>query len=322
MIPNTNILVPLDGSNLAESAIRYARALVGDSGTITLLQVLPAPESIRDAAGIEIVPAEIASEWGTKEAHDYLTKTAGRLRSSFLGPVTVDTVIATGDAAEEILNAATTTRATSIVMSSHARGAVGRAAFGSVADRVTRTAAIPVVISRPDEGSDDEGIPSIRRLIVPLDGSERSRGALGVARSLAQQLGATLYLIHVIDTFSSYMAVSGMPVSQAVVDEWHSEARKELDDAVKAVATQGLAVTSDIFQGNTVQNLCDIAQPGDLIVMTSHGRGGVKRWLLGSVAEKLVRTAPVPVCLVPARGAVQRETAPVVVKAALGTVPL
>jgi nucleotide-binding universal stress UspA family protein len=309
MIPNTTILVPLDGSALAKHALRYARALVGVSGSITLLQVLRTPEPIRDAAGIEIVPAEIAREWTAKAAHEYLEKTADHLRSSFSSPITVDTVISTGDIAEEILNTATKTHATSIVMSSHARGAVGRAAFGSVADRVARTATIPVVIVNPDQNVTGQDIPSLRRLIVPLDGSERSRGALGVAQSLAQHLSASLYLVHVIDTFSSYMAVSGMPVSPSLVEEWYAEARRELDDAVRSVSNQGVTVTSDIFQGNTVQNLCDIARPGDLIVMTSHGRSGFTRWLLGSVAEKLVRVAPVPVCLVPARGPVQSETA-------------
>lgn len=301
MATATQILVPLDGSFLAKQALPYARALAGVDGRITLLQVIRASEPLRDAAGVEIVPEDIVSEWLLKEAHQYLNEAAGELRQTLLAGVDIDTLVVSGDPASAILQTAGERHADLIVMTSHARGAVGRAAYGSVADRVARTATIPVVITRPNDDGEVKEQPAIRRILVPLDLSPLSRGAIPTAQRMALHLGASVHLVHVIDNFSSYMAINGVPVSQALIDEWYADAKQELEKMRGELQAAGVETTAAIYQGSTYANICEIAKPDDLIVMTSHGRSGFSRWLIGSIAEKLVRLAPVPVCLVPAR---------------------
>jgi nucleotide-binding universal stress UspA family protein len=297
----TQILVPLDGSSLAEQALPYAQSLVGASGRITLLRVFRDPAPMRDAAGVEIVPEDLVGDWLVKDSQRYLDETAASFRSTLPAGIEVDTFVASGDAAGVILRTAADRGCELIVMTSHARGAIGRAAYGSVADRIARTADIPVVVVRPHGEDTAAQGTAISRIIVPLDRSKLAKEALPVAKAMALHLDASIHLVHVIDTFSSYMAINGMPVSQSMIDEWYAETSTELEAAAAEMRAAGVATTAAIYQGSTVANICEIAQPGDLIVMTSHGRSGFSRWFLGSIAEKLVRLAPVPVCLVPAR---------------------
>lgn len=301
MTASTQILVPLDGSNLAMQALPYARALAGAAGRITLLQVVRSSAPLRDATGAEIVPEDIVGEWILKEARQYLDETAAEFRQTLLAGVEVDTAVTTGDPASAILKAAEDRHADFIVITSHARGAIGRAAFGSVADRIARTSTIPVVITRPGDDSEGKEQPAISRIILPLDLSDLSREAVPVAQAMALHLGASVHVIHVIDNFSSYMAINGVPVSQALIDEWYADAKRELGKTEGDLKAAGVQATAAIYQGSALANISEIAKPGDLIVMTSHGRSGFTRWLIGSTAEKLVRLAPVPVCLVPAR---------------------
>lgn len=316
MASTTSILVPLDGSILAATALPYARSLVGESGNITLLRVVETPSPGPSVLEPELVPENIASEWMLKDAEQYLETVAGELRQTLPADVTVETRVDDGDPAGAILRAATHHHTDFIVMTSHARGAFGRAAYGSVADRVARTAAIPVVITRPADDNAAEQGPTIRRIILPLDRSPVSREAVPVAKALALHLGCSIHLVHVIDNFSSYMADPGVPVPQPLLDQWYAEAHHELEAAETDLRTDGIIATSAVYQGSTVTNICEIATPGDLIVMTSHGRSGISRWLIGSVAEKLVRTAPVPVCLVPAHHRVPVESREVVLAGA------
>lgn len=301
MTSATRILVPLDGSELAKQALPHARSLVGASGRIMLLRVVHTPAALRDATGAEIIPRDIAGEWMTKEARQYLDQISAELRQTLLAGVEVETLVATGDPASAILSTAQEHQADLIVMTSHGRGALGRAAYGSIADRIARSAAIPVVITRPGGKGSVDVNASIRRLIVPLDRSVLSREAIPVAKAIAQHLGSSIHLVHVIDNFSSFMANTGVPVSQSMVDQWYADSKRELEEFESELRASGIDVSSAIYQGSTAENLCEMAKPDDLIVMTSHGRSGFSRWLLGSIAEKLVRTAPVPVCLVPTR---------------------
>ncbi|CAN5602019.1 universal stress protein [soil metagenome] len=301
MTSATQILVPLDGSSLAEQALPYAQSLVGASGRITLLRVFRNPAPFSNGAGSEIVPEDLVSEWMIKESQRYLDETAASFRLALPTGIEVDTLVVTGDPAGAILGTAADRNADLIVMTSHARGAFGRATYGSVADRIARTADIPVVIARPHNEESVEQHTAISRIIVPLDRSLLAQEALPVAKAMALHLGCSIHLVHVIDTFSSYMAITGVPVSQSMIDAWYADTRTELEAIEAELRAAGVAATSAIYQGSTTDNISEIAQPGDLIVMTSHGRSGFTRWFLGSIAEKLVRIAPVPVCLVPAR---------------------
>jgi nucleotide-binding universal stress UspA family protein len=215
--------------------------------------------------------------------------------------------VRTGDPATEILLAAEELGCDLIVAASRGRGAIGRLAFGSVADRLTRAATVPVMVVRPVDAAAEIGPALIRRMLVPYDGSEHAKEAFPVAISLAARLGAPIHVVRVI-TPTSYTPLAG-PMepfySPQVLDEMlgeiEAEAKSSIDAAVAELGARGAAVTGEVRTGVPAATLQELSLQGDLIVMTSHGRSGMMRWLLGSVAEQLVREGPVPVLLVPAR---------------------
>jgi nucleotide-binding universal stress UspA family protein len=297
-----HILVPVDGSNLAKSAIPFAQSLAGADGTILLLQVVSPSDPIRDDLGVSLVSEEMAGRWHVEEIQRELDAFAGTLQLQVDRGVTVKTAVVVGDPATEILETAKREQIGTIVMTSHARGALGRAAFGSVADRVARSADIPVVIVRPTDDIGAVGKPAqLRRIILPLDGSALADSAIPFVKDVAVRLGIPVSLVHVMDTVSPYVAAGAMPIPQSALDVWWNEARDMLEPAARIFDEAGVSSKIEILQGAPFAAISNFATPGDLIVMTSHGRTGFTRWLLGSVAEKLVRSAPIPVCIVPAR---------------------
>jgi nucleotide-binding universal stress UspA family protein len=195
-----------------------------------------------------------------------------------------------------------------IAMASHGRGAVGRAIFGSVADRVARTAPVPVLILRtPDEDVDQSVVVS--RIVVPLDGSQLAERALPVARDLSREFAAPVHVVRAVDPASTLPMASGVfgagpAVSADVTDliwqEAESDARSTVTAAVSRLQAEGVDASGAILNGSPFFAIREATKPNDLLILTSHGRGGVRRWLLGSVAEKLVREANAPVLLVPA----------------------
>ena len=294
------ILVPLDGSPLAEQALPYAQALLTPGAELTLLDVVEEPEAIHGMSGRLLVSVEDAQRMLEHQAREYLQKPEATLRGAQT-PVRLE--VARGDPAVEILRVAAEQGVALIAMTTHGRGALERLVFGSVADRVARSSPVPVLLVRP---SDREPQPVvIRRLVVPLDGSPLAEEALPPAETLAKRLGVPIHLITVIDIMRLIPVEVGPVVAfdAAVYEETLSQldagAAALLDDVSERLKREGLCSSSAVAHGSPYSTIADAVHDGDLIVMTSHGRSGVRRWLLGSVAEKLVREAPVPVVLVP-----------------------
>jgi nucleotide-binding universal stress UspA family protein len=302
MSETTQLLVPLDGSGLALNAIPYAQALVGDAGSIVLLQVVSPAKPVRSGLGTPVVSEEFTGAWGLETAHKGLDDTAESLRRHLPSSVSIRSIVSSGDPATEVLNAIGREKITTVVMTSHARGALGRAAFGSVADRVAHNADVPVVIIRPTDETGVIGRPAFfRRIVLPLDGSNLAAEAVPFAQNVATRLNLPISLVNVLDTVSTYAAAGALPLPQSALDEWWNEARDMLTPTATALEAAGITTKIEILQGAAFAAIANYAKPGDMIVMTTHGRTGFVRWLLGSVAEKLVRSAPVPVCVVPAR---------------------
>lgn len=304
MSDQIRVLVPLDGSELAEQAIPYAAAVAGQTGKIVFLHVTPEPEPIRALSGRVSATEDEVREIDRERAQETL-KTAVEHWSAVL-PSTPELLVATGDSAEEILKTADTQSSTYIVLASHGRGALQRLAFGSVADRIARSSAIPVLVVRPSDAEVEPGPVQIRRLVVPLDGSALSEEALPVAEALATYLQLPVHLIQAINPSAVLLPTPGTAAYPAEVytelaQELETEARNNLEKAGASLSARGLTYTSSVAEGAPVIAIEETTEDGDIIVMTSHGRSGLKRWLLGSTAEKLVRSGPVPVLLVPAK---------------------
>lgn len=141
------------------------------------------------------------------------------------------------------------------------------------------------------------------RIIVPLDGSELAESALTHALSLAKLSGAPLHLVRVVDLgqlerYGAYgMAVDYAGLAQVAADD-EAQSKEYLAGVVARLGKDGVTADSELLRGGVVASLNAIAKPDDLLVIASHGRTGVTRWFLGSVAEELVRKAPCPVLVV------------------------
>jgi nucleotide-binding universal stress UspA family protein len=157
------------------------------------------------------------------------------------------------------------------------------------------------------------------RIVVPLDGSELAELALPAAAELARLSGAPIHLIRVVDiTRLERYGAYGLAVEYAGVETVVSDERRFAEEYLSGVAerlrAEGLTVTTGIERGLAPKVLVAATKPGDTLVMASHGRTGLSRWFLGSVAEEIVRRATVPVLLIRATQAVeaaQGEASPV-----------
>jgi nucleotide-binding universal stress UspA family protein len=304
----TVVLAPVDGSTRALRAVPWAEKFAGPDGTVILLRVVPPQpdyaESLFSLVGAEGTVQEIQDAWNRTAKAD-LEEAAALLSAS---GVTVEQMVAAGEPDEEIVATVARRGAQMIAMASHGRGAVGRAIFGSVADRVARTATVPVLILRtPDEDADPNVVVS--RIVVPLDSSQIAARALPIAGQVAKQFAAPVHVVRAVDAALTLPMASGVfgagPVVNADVtdqiwQEAEAEAQATVTAAVSRLQAEGVDASGGIVNGSPFFAISEMIEPGDLLILTSHGRGGVRRWLLGSVAEKLVREAKAPVMLVPA----------------------
>jgi nucleotide-binding universal stress UspA family protein len=303
------VLVPLDGSDFAERAIPYASALAGEGGQLVFLRVMSEAEPERSLSGKVTASEDEVEQFEHNDALSVLRESASKWQTVLTGEPSYEVTV--GDAAEEILAVAERVGCTFIVMTSHGRGAIGRLAFGSIADRIARATHVPTLIIRPEEDAIAIDSVAFHRILVPYDGSAVASEALPVASSVASHLGIPVHLLHAINP-SSLVIPSPMGTSAysgeiytEIEDELTATAQSHLDEAARQLGAPKVPVTTEIVEGPPVLAIEDSAKAGDLIVMASHGRSGFRRWLLGSTAEKLIRTGPAPVLLVPAASRVE-----------------
>lgn len=144
------------------------------------------------------------------------------------------------------------------------------------------------------------------RIVIPLDGSVLAEQALPQAVELAQATGTPIDLVRVLD-FSYLAKLAGFPIHGAYVEmtafqlalqEEHDSAEAYLTAKQQELHGQGITATTALLSGSPAPEIVGATRPGDLIVMSTHGRGGLARWFLGSVAEDIVRRATVPVMLI------------------------
>lgn len=141
-----------------------------------------------------------------------------------------------------------------------------------------------------------------RQIVVPLDGSKLAEEALEEAKKMAKASSTPLKLIRVVDTYRTQsLPATGMALDYSMLSELAEEeiedAKNYLQGVVSATRNEGFEVTGDVLHGPIARQICSVAETDDLIVMSSHGRTGIKRWFLGSVAEEVMRNAECPVLL-------------------------
>jgi nucleotide-binding universal stress UspA family protein len=319
--PTRRILVPLDESDRAMTALAWVHRLATGSSDVVLLNVVPLGHLVMAAPMLPVDYYTSTIRYQLDAAAGYLLAVAGEE----LGDVgaSVSRVVREGIPAEEILDVARSERVDMILMTTQGRGATGRLVVGSVADEVARSATVPTMLIHAGHGEEHppgSDTARVNRLAVLLDGSDRARAALPVAAALARQLGAPILLLRVVPTQEELFAtrdggttgrlyqrvLRAMPVLPRAEgdDRYYQEYVDAIEaalasEASRLAASSGLEVTSRLVAGPVVPSITGALAPGDVIVMTSHGEGGIRRWMLGSVAEKLIHQAAAPVVLVP-----------------------
>lgn len=190
-----------------------------------------------------------------------------------------------------------------IVLATHGRRGVRRMLLGSVAEEVVRLAARPVLTVRPN-GAEEHGEPP-RRILVPVDFSEHARQALLYGDALADRTGAELHVLHVVPemTFPDPYFAEAAQI-RAMARAAQERVPEALDRAVREVLGDDAEVRTHLEPGSPAKTIVDVAEEKsvDLVVMSSHGRTGLERMLIGSVAEGVVRRAPCPVLTVKSFG--------------------
>jgi nucleotide-binding universal stress UspA family protein len=298
----SGIIVPLDGSPLAESALPYALAL-GDAidVPITLLHTVPLPQLSLDYQLRYDATEEAAL---LARATDILDLRAQSLR---VGSRRVETYVAAGNAGEEIVRFAERSAGRCIVMATHGWGGVLHWAFGSVARKVLTTASVPTLIVRPRAVPErPEQAATIRNILIPLDGSDLARQALTLVKTLAKPLAAAVTLVRIVPipnamyAASPYTPMMTQPYFDEAIAEERAAAVAQLDAVAAELRELGIAATSVVQTGSPANRLLDLLaeRTFDLVVMSSHGRTGIRRWVLGSVAERLVEASHTPVFIV------------------------
>ncbi|MGH2533515.1 MAG: universal stress protein [Thermomicrobiales bacterium] len=285
------ILVPLDGSELAERALRYV-ALI-PSQTVRLLACAPITLSAaRGRWALDEVPPN-GGTWMVSSPADYLDLVCFPLRAQGRD---VDVVVAAGKSGPCIVGASAD--ADLIVMMTRGHGAT-RLLVGSTSAHVVRHAAVPTLVIRDERRT----AHPLARLVVPLDGSENAEEALPVARILSQRLGAALHLVRVVDLGSWTASTNDLERDTATYLE-RQVAR--LIDHAGLVTHEVLVPTAGMIS----EQILSILRPSDLVVMATQGHGGLKRRLLGSVSTSVLERATVPVVLIRATpGKMERAVA-------------
>lgn len=297
----SQIIVPLDGSPLAEGALPYALALAAATDApVTLMQVVPSSQLMRD----HYLRYDASME--AEQMATAATVLEARARSLSHPPQRIDTYLAVGDAAEEIVRYAERGEGSCIVMATHGRGGALHWAFGSVARKVLTAATIPTLIVRSEREPAQSAQPAtIRSLLVPLDGSKLAEAAIPHARDIAHELGARVTLVRVIPLLSTLIASPYEPMIAAeyydeTMEQMRTSAQEYLTTISHTFSAASIVTDTVVKQGGAPMALLEMVDTKeyDLVVMSTHGRTGVKRWVLGSVAERLVEASHTPVLLV------------------------
>jgi nucleotide-binding universal stress UspA family protein len=332
------VLVPLDGSPLAGAVLPHVQEIARcTQAEILLFRATPESSGTAAATGEIVRPHEglavdvwdprVLRAWSIDPGHrtaqqvevaqGYLDEIAAGLRQ---GGAHARSLVRPDRVAEAILNVADDEGVDLIAMSTHGRSGIGRFLLGSVADKVVHHARVPVLLVR----SSSQTEPQYRRILVPLDGSDVAKVVLPYARDLAACAGAEVVLLQVIPATKPRlfdaevsMALAGglsnentaMPaVADASMTDREVElatyleevARGQLEVVASELAKSGLRVVTQLQVGMPAETILDFIalERIDLVAMSTHGRSGISRYRLGSVAERVAHHATVPVLLV------------------------
>ena len=280
-----SILVPLEPSQGLASSLPFAASLAKGLGArLTLLAVVP--------------PTGRNQE--TSQAQAFLQ---GQVESLADAGVEADTVVDSGWPGQQIIARAPEGGFNLIIMGTRGRSGLRRGLLGSVTDQVVRSSPVPVLVMSPlavERCAQEEH--QLHSVVVPLDGSPMAEAVLPHAEGLAQELSMEVRLLRVVSTGPmAYYGGEGGPVDTFPLgQELEEEAAVYLNHVAAAQTSRGLTANCTVVRGSTAMAIVDQVKevPRCLVAVRTHGRVGLGRLLIGSVADTLIRHAGQPVLVV------------------------
>lgn len=303
-----SILVPLDGTHFAEQALPAAISLARRSGARMLLTIVSTPLAEAYVEGLYFSTLEMEREV-TSRHQSYLDALVERVRA--LGELKVEAVVKHGEVAATLCDLIAQGEADLAVMATHGRTALGRFWLGSVTDEMIRHAACPLLLIRPaDEKVDLTQEPPLSPILLPLDGTELAEQILPHAIALAEAVpGAQITLMRGIPAVIPVTTAPDVPEAerearllllqvQALQQRLQQDAERYLEEVAARLRQKGLPVRTQVVveEKPALAILREAEQErAAVIALETHGRRGLSRLILGSVADKVVRGAHVPV---------------------------
>jgi nucleotide-binding universal stress UspA family protein len=302
------LLVPLDGSSFAEHALSPALGMASRwSAAINLVTVAnPAPPEGKSSPATR---GDDSRERGESQAEAYLNSVEERIRAEGFDGEIKRTVMPAGNVANSLVRYGQEVGADLVIMTTHGRGPLRRAWLGSTADAVIRNSSAPVLLIRPPEEVEEDRTVDVApawsqgvgRVLVPLDGSARSESVLRIVRPLLSENGSlTLFQTVPPLTPGGYPYMPHTVREERDQEEIKNAALSYLEGKAAEMEGGGQTVSGSVVTSNqpavAILRRAE-ADAAQLIAMSTAGRGGAARLLLGSVADKVVRGSSVPVLI-------------------------
>ena len=286
------LLIPLDGSDAAEIVLPYAEEVAAKLGA--------------DVSVVHICDSDAA--YTIHSVRPYLERVTIQIQSQIQEyrpevETKVHDEVFVGKPSEKILHYADTANVSLIVMAS--RGSSGRGPWllGSVAAKVLRATSKPVLLIRA--AASDSAIQErrlIKKILLPLDGSAVGESALPFTAILSTALGAEVVLLHVLKEIPSWTGAESMPYAISRDDEENRKAlaMDYLNNVEKQFKGTGVSTSSCVEPGSPADQIIEyaMAHAVDLIAMSSHGRSGIRRWVFGSITDKVLHAGDTAVLVV------------------------
>ena len=294
------ILIPLDGSPFAERVLAFVRQVAKPRTSELLLVHVTQPSQYYTVLVPDAIHTVDLTHW-QEHAEKYLQRITNELQSEGYD---VTPVMSHGDVASTICDVADAQNVDLIAMTTHGRSGIEKWVLGSVADRVVRAARQPVYLVRPQ--AEPMAATPIRRILVPLDGSRLAEQALPAAIDLAKANKSEIWLLQSVE-FPEYWGeeYAGMHALPALIstEEQEAAARDYLLQTASRLTAEQISAQIVVTTGHAASAISDVVADNniDLIVMSTHGRSGLSRWVFGSIAEKVVRLAVCPVLIIRAQ---------------------
>ncbi|HEX7233106.1 MAG TPA: universal stress protein [Candidatus Binatia bacterium] len=297
--PFKNILVPLDGSKTAEKVLPFARSFARNLQIPVELLTIVDPTivvPILSESDRSILDTHIADQ--KRRFGKYLTDIAENFPKGC-----IQSNVGSGVPAEFIIESAAADKDTLIAMATHGYSGLNRWLLGSVAEKVLRGSVNPVLLVRATEKPISWDMPVLKSLLVPLDGSEMAETVLPIAGALAKSFDMEVTLLRVYGVpYGAYAAGDGF-CDTTQVGNFASQLRKDAEEYLERKAamlrSHGIdKVSCSATEGLEADEIISFTQSHNLVVMCTHGRSGLKRWVLGSVTETVVRHCEKPVLIV------------------------